>query len=132
MKVKWGTIDKKNPSFIYLELGTYITPTENQETYSENILQIEKVGRQIFKNAILSSRDIKPNFIFVTDVADTRIAYGKKSYISMQVHIGRSGSDGKANFGEIVTNIDERWRSVYGEILSTIENNGFSCSKSKK
>lgn len=131
MKVKWGTINKKNPSFIYLELGTYITPSESQENYSENISQIEKTGRQIFKDAVYGSKDISSNFIFVVDVAETRIAFGKKSYISMQLHIGRHPQKEKENFGEIVADMNKRWAPIYDKVLSAIENNGFSCSKSK-
>ena len=132
MKAKWGTIDKKNPSFIYLEIGAYITPREQEESYTDNIVSIEKEGRQIIKDAVNRTDCVKKDFIFVTDVAETRIMFGKKSYLSMQIHMGHKHQDKNTAFKDIVSDMDGRWRPVYDEILSTIENNGFSCSKSKK
>ena len=34
-KIKIGTIDKKNPDTIYIELGTYITPIDIKDSYNE-------------------------------------------------------------------------------------------------
>lgn len=132
LKTKWGTIDKKNPTSIYLEMGTYITPTKDEEDYTDNIKEIEKAGRFIVKDALCNTEGVKKDFIFVTDIADTRISYGKKSYISFQIHLGRPRKDGdKQTFKEIVNNIDSKWKPVYSSIVKTIENNGFSCSKTK-
>ena len=78
MKAKWGTIDKKNPMFIYLELGVYITPKVKEESYTDNIAKIEKESKQIVKDAIGNTDSVKKDFIFVTDIADTRIMFGKK------------------------------------------------------
>ena len=133
LKAKWGTIDKKNPSSIYLEMGTYITPKTEEESYRQNILEIEKRGRLIVKDALYKTEGVKKDFIFVTDIADTRIMYGKKSYISFQVHLGRSkNQDDRKTFKEIVHKMDAEWKPVYDEIIETIEDNGFSCSKTKK
>lgn len=132
LKAKWGTIDKKNPTSIYLEMGTYITPTKEEDDYTDNIKEIEKSGRYIVKDALCKTEGVKQDFIFVTDIADTRISYGKKSYISFQVHLGRSRKDGdKRTFKEIVNFMDSNWKPVYSDIIKTIEDNGFSCSKTK-
>lgn len=132
-KAKWGTIDKKNPSSIYLEIGTYITPKEQEEDYTDNIKEIEKIGRIIVKDAVGKTDGWKKDFIFVSDIADSRISYGKKSYISFQIHLGRSkANEDKLTFKEIVNSMDEKWKPVYSGIVDTIENNGFYCSKTKK
>ena len=134
LKAKWGTIDKKNPSSIYLEMGTYITPKEKQEDYSDKIKEINKEGKQLVKTALLNTDGVKSDFIFVTDVADTRITYGKKSYISFQIHIGRTRSEleKKIPFKEVVSQIGNKWTPVYDGIIDALESNGFSCSKTKK
>lgn len=133
LKAKWGTIDKKNPTSLYLEMGTYITPKEKEEDYTDNIKEIEKVGRLVVKDALYKTEGFKQDFIFVSDIADTRISYGKKSYISFQIHLGRlRKDDDKRTFKEIVNFMDEKWKPVYSDFVKTIENNGFSCSKTKK
>lgn len=132
MKAKWGTIDKKNPMFIYLELGVYITPKVEEESYTDNIAKIEKESKQIVKDAIGNTDSVKKDFIFVTDIADTRIMFGKKSYLSMQVHMGRRPQYSKQAFKDAVGDMDGQWKPVYEKILNTIESNGFACSKTKK
>ena len=129
-KVKWGTIDKKNPAFIYLELGTYITPKKEEEDYRPFIKKIEKEGKSIVKNAVMSMDEIKKDFIFVTDVADTRISYGKKSYLTFQIHVGRKKSDVN-DFKTIISNMNMKWSPVYEKMAENLEVNGFSCSKTK-
>lgn len=134
LKTKWGTVDKKNPTSIYLEVGTYITPKNDGGDYRQQIKEISKTGKEIIKKAIIETNEIKNDFIFVTDVADARISYGKKSYISFQIHMGRTNRDiaSKRSFKEIVGKINNEWTNVYDGILAAIENNGFDYSKRKK
>lgn len=129
-KVKWGTTDKKNPSFIYLEMGTYITPQKDEESYQEQIKNIEKRGKSIIKNAIVTTDEIKNDFIFVTDIADTRITYGKKSYLTFQIHVGRKIPFGK-DFKSMVSYLNDKWGGIYTDMAETIKENGFLCSKTK-
>lgn len=130
-KIKWGTIDKKNPSFIYLEMGTYITPKKEEENYSNSIKEIEKSGKSIIKNAINLSSEVKKDFIFVTDIADTRINYGKQSYLTFQIHMG-SKMDYLKDFKAVANHMNIEWQEVYNAMKNTIEENGFFCSKTKK
>ena len=130
-KIKWGTIDKKNPSFIYLEMGTYITPKKEEENYSNSIKEIEKSGKSIIKNAINLSSDVKKDFIFVTDIADTRINYGKQSYLTFQIHMG-SKMDHLKDFKSVASHMNIKWQEVYNAMKNTIKENGFFCSKTKK
>ena len=132
LKAKWGTIDKKNPTSIYLEVGSYITPKKDEENYTENIQKIDKEVKDAVKSAIVSTDSISNNFIFVSDIADTRISFGKKSYLSFQIHLGRKRTNEKQPFKEIVKDINEKWGYVYSDILNIIEDNGFECSKTKK
>jgi len=136
-KSKWGTIDKKNPSIIYLEIGTYISPSKESD-YSSAIKTIEKNMKSIVGNRIyLSHGDYKPNFIFTTDVADSRISPGKKSYMTFQLHLQlapqymQSYKDSGGNFKCLINDLSEKWNPFYGELYNEIESNGFNCSKTK-
>ena len=130
IKVNWGTIDKKNPSSIYLEIGTYITPTEYVSDYTSSIKTMDKEVKSVVREKINETPSINNDFIFVSDIADTRITYGKKSYLSYQVHMGRSTAD-KKPFKEVVNEFDKQWTTTYSRILSAIEDSGFTCSKTK-
>ena len=129
LKAKWGTIDKKHPSSIYLELGTYITPKNEDDDYQSLIKNIEKGSKEIIKKAAVSTNEVKNNFIFVSDVADTRISYGKQSYINFQIHMGTNMPD--SDFKSMVNFMNDKWSNVYTSIYENIEENGFECSKTK-
>lgn len=132
LKAKWGTIDKKCPSSLYLEVGGYITPKEDKDNYVQTIKKIDKEVKTIIKNAIISTDDICKEFIFVSDVSDTRISYGKKSYLAYQIHMGRKRPLDSKSFKDIVSTMNSQWSLVYEGIYHVIEENGFSCSKTKK
>ena len=132
LKTKWGTIDKKNPSSIYLEIGGYITPKSEAEDYRENIQKIDKEVKSVVKSAIISTDYVSNDFIFVSDVADSRISFGKKSYLSFQIHVGRKRGVEIKPFKEVVSDISEKWNHIYSDIQTIIEENGFECSKTKK
>ena len=131
LKAKWGTIDKKNPTSLYLEVGSYITPKREEENYTDNIQKIDKEVKDAVKSVIASTDSVSNNFIFVSDIADTRISFGKKSYLSFQIHLGRKKTDNKQPFKEIVNDMNEKWGHIYSDIFTIIEDNGFECSKSK-
>ena len=73
LKTKWGTIDKKNPTSIYLEMGTYITPTKDEEDYTDNIKEIEKAGRFIVKDALCNTEGVKKDFNYQTKGVENSI-----------------------------------------------------------
>lgn len=133
LKTKWGTIDKKNPSSIYLEIGTYISPKEEKESYKSSISEIDKSGKMMIRNALMGMSEYNPSFIFVTDVADTRILFNKRSYLSFQIHLSRKKEDVMKNkpFKQVVTDADNAFRNVYYGIKELIEENGFECFKTK-
>lgn len=131
LKIKWGTIDKKNPTSIYLEIGTYISPTENYDDYTTNIKNIDKSSRDIIKRKVNGDNKFRKDFIFVTDVADSRISYNKRSFISFQIHLLKGKTYSPVTFKTMVSEVGNEWSDVYSDIEKTIEENGFSCFKTK-
>lgn len=130
LKINWGTIDKKNPSSIYLEVGTYITPIEYVSDYTSSVKSMDRDVKSIVREKINDMPSVSNDFIFVSDIADTRITFGKKSYLSYQVHMMRSNAD-KKPFKTVAGEFDKQWTTTYSEILSSIQGNGFTCSKTK-
>ena len=71
-KIKIGTMDKKNPEVVYIELGSYISPKEEKETYKPYISRIEKKTKSLIEDVIQESGMCKNGFIFVSDIFDKK------------------------------------------------------------
>lgn len=86
--IKIGTMDKKNPKTIYGVLGTYICPNVEKESYEEDINDFNKKSKENFHKLMVFSNQCEClNNIFITEIADTRIKKGKKSYLEIQFYI---------------------------------------------
>lgn len=133
-KIKIGTIDKKNPDTIYIELGTYITPIDIKDSYNEDILNFQENTKKFFKNKIKTTNFCdSDNFITIFEVANERILFNKKSYIEIQLFL-KNKKDFKQN--KIFKTISKEIHDIYvNDSISYIENellnSGFKCSKQK-
>ena len=136
-KLKIGTTDKKNPKTIYIDCGFFVEPKVEKEDYSEDIKFVEGEARRLAKKISNANKPesngerlFKKDFIFVFEVAETRIFYGKKSYVSFQLHLKQE--DDIVNFQDITT-----YTTVLAEFFVTtlqrhIDDIGFEVSKTKK
>ena len=86
-KIKVGTVNKKNPDVVYIQLGTYITPTGVKDSFSEYILFFDKETKRYLSRLIDEKKNCQKDFILVTDIADERIAKNKKSYLALQIFV---------------------------------------------
>ena len=132
-KIKIGTTDKKHPEIIYIEIGSYVSPVNEKETYKTDIETIEKSTKKFLTELFRSNTLCESNFIFVSDVADERITKGKKSYMEMQIFVRPKAELKCKKFSEIAEKMN---LSCISSILPTIENtiksNGFECYKTRK
>lgn len=134
-KVKIGTIDKKNPETVYVQLGTYITPKKEKDNYSENIDIFKKTTKNFIKQK-LETKDLcdSNNFITIIDIADDRILYNKKSYLEIQLYL-KNNLDMLNN--KVFKNISKDIHNYYiNDSINFVENElnnlGFLCTKKKK
>ena len=133
-KIKIGTMDKKNPEVVYIEFGSYISPNEEKEVYKPYISRIEKKTKSLIEDVIQESGMCKNGFIFVSDIADGRIAMNKKSYFEMQVFV-KPTDEIKAcgKFVDLTKKINEECVSkIIPGIKKYITENGFEYYKSRK
>ena len=135
-KIKVGTVDKKNPTTIYLNIGTYVTPID--ETINLKI-EIEALKKSITKDVgkIVEKSDILQNqHIFVTDIASDRLAYGKKSYLEMSLYVKPELSIIKScnnNFRNVASLFYEcNINNIVQDVETNIKKCGFAYAKSKK
>lgn len=133
-KIKIGTMDKKNPEVIYFEFGSYISPKEERDSYKPCISNIERATKSMIGRVIQNSGMCKSDFIFVSDIADGRIAMNKKSYFEMQVFV-KPTDDIKSSikFVDLTKKFnDECVSKMIPSIKQYIEENGFEYYKSRK
>lgn len=133
-KIKIGTMDKKNPEVIYIELGSYIPPIEEKKSYKPNISNIERETKSVVSAILQESGLCKSDFIFVSDIADERIAKDKKSYLEMQLFVKPLDSVRESGkFSELSEKFNEECVSkIVPCVKQYITENGFEYYKSRK
>ena len=116
-KLKFGTIDKKNPTVIYIEGGFYITPKEKKQSYKTEMNNISKQIKTSLNNIILSDNNLLPDNNFFVDVAEDRINTNKKTYFSFQIFLKPKLKE-NMNFQMVMDSMTdkEKW-------IKTIKNN---------
>lgn len=133
LKIKIGTIDKKNPSVIFLEGGCYIKPIINKDNYKEDIETINNLLKSTLKEELKENNYFKKDFMLFIDVADDWIKYNKKSFFSFQIFLKTSDKllNEKKNFGNIVSYLSEYNTHTINFIKETINNCGYEFYKKK-
>ena len=131
-KVKIGTTNKKKAETVYLQLGTYIEPKEEMQSFSNYITSFDKEIRYHVNKLINKNKDCANNFILITDIADERICKNKKSYLDLQIFI-KPNNETKDKFKTLANNI---YNNYAIDIMTYIENefkrNNIECHKTKK
>lgn len=130
LNIKLATTDKKNPTTMFIDGGVYISPLLDKRIYTEDIKSIEKELKGLFTGLWEDESQIS-----VIEVADTRIEYGKKSYLSFQSFFKTPQSlMAKQNFVNIIqeTDVVKKYKDILPKMVKIIESNGFKSSKTKK
>ena len=83
IKLKIGTVDKKNPEVIYLEGGFYVKPIIEKDDYKNDMELIKNTFNDLIKDYVKNNNNFKNNFMFFTDVADDWLKFDKKSFFSL-------------------------------------------------
>lgn len=133
-KIKIGTMDKKNPEVIYIELGSYISPKEEKKSYKPNVSNIERETKSLIGNVLQNSGLCKSDFIFVSDIADERIAMNKKSYFELQLFVKPTDAvKNSGKFSELTEMFNNKCVSkIIPQVKQYITENGFEYYKSRK
>lgn len=133
IKLKIGTVDKKNPDVIYLEGGFYVKPIIEKDDYKNDMELIKNTFNDLIKDYVKNNNNFKNNFMFFTDVADDWLKFDKKSFFSFQVFLKPSDNllKEQKNFNGVVTYLS-RENNYNTEIIKKVfEDNGYQVSKTK-
>ena len=131
-KLKIGTTNKKNPEVIYIEIGTYIKPNDNKDSFREYIDNFNKKTKHFINKLLNYKKTCNNNFILITDIADERINKGKKSYLDLQILL-KPFNLNKSIFKNLASNIyNEYVIDIINFVKNELENNDIECYKTKK
>lgn len=133
-KIKIGTLNKKRPSTMYLEAGTYIKPTAVSESYKSHIVEIEKEMKLKAKEVIKTLPWIEKDFLLITDVAVNRIDTARKTHYTVQFYF-KPNQHEIVDFHKTFNQLADEFVLKYGETFPTFQDiittHGFVCSKTK-
>lgn len=125
-KAKVGTTNRLTPTTVYIDLGGYITPQEDEESYEENINQIDKDFKKKLKYTLNNKNIFDKKCICVLETAHERMKKGKSSYISLQCHLKQNSnldSEKIIRETEILTN------EIVNDFSKIANDYGFSIKK---
>lgn len=86
-KIKIGTIDKKNPNAVYVNIGAFITPMELRDSYTNDFISFQKDTKRKMLEIIAKNPICEKNTIIIVDIAESRITMNKKSYLDIQIFL---------------------------------------------
>ena len=125
-KAKVGTTNRLSPTTVYIDLGGYIIPQEDKESYEDNVLQMDKDFKKKLKFTLKNKTVFDKKCICVLETAHERMKKGKSSYISLQCHLRQNSnldSDGIIRETEILTN------EIVNDFSKIADDYGFSLKK---
>lgn len=135
--LKVGTTDKKNPETVYATFGVYISPNGSKESYSEDMDELKQAVELYSKQQIKSMDNFcKKESILVTDIADTRMSKGKKSFLEIQYYVKPSTTvmnNSNKKFKEVSKVMaEEIFTPFSGFVMNELHALNYSTFKSKK
>lgn len=132
-KVKIGTLNKKQPTTMYLEAGTYITANDEKESYKSDIIAVEKEMKLLAKDSFRTLNAIQPEFLLVTDVAIGRINQEKGTHYTIQLHFmpAKYQLECKKTFKQLYKEYMDQYGQTFPMYYDILVKHGFSCSKTK-
>ena len=128
-KLKVGTINKKNPSVIYIDGSTFISPVLDKDDYTNDIKNLKKDLITRIKNDLLRSNLFKSKYILDFDVKTSGLKQNKKSFLSFQCHLCQNNI---IPFGEITKKSNDIINIFINNIEKDFNKENFIIFKTKK
>jgi hypothetical protein len=126
-KVRLGTVNNNNPECVYFNIKGWVTPKEENELDYGKIVRVlnKRIKSQLHN--ILGPTNFVRNFTLVdTDLRESGIRYGKKSYFNCEVTLYQKELK---QFDELPQDIEEITRKVIKDTLEPFEYFKFTSKK---
>ncbi len=131
-----GTMDKKYPNQIYIDINGYMTPEEDKNNYEDELNKINNLLTKEFNSFIKKNyKSFEDNAICIFDTAKKRMTYDKKSYFSLQIFVKlKNGFVEKNNssFSKLIKTSEMMTLMNNNDLSEVFYKNGFNLSKTKR
>lgn len=84
---KYGTLNKNNPSVIYVKSRGKIVPLIEKNTYIEDVADIKESLTAYVDRLIKNNDEFQDRYIFNIDTGDNALKYNRKSYFKYDVYL---------------------------------------------
>lgn len=130
-KIKYGTINCKNPESIYFVGNTYIPPIENKLLFNEDVEFIKTKFKTLIKQYLETSKQFESMYVFDFDIRESGLKTNKKSYFSFEIYLKQN----KTNIlpiNELQHIADAFMNNITNSITTTLWLLNFKTFKNKK
>lgn len=84
---KYGTLNKNNPSVIYVKSRGKIVPLIEKNTYIEDVADIKESLTAYVDRLVKNNDEFQNRYIFNIDTGDNALKYNRKSYFKYDVYL---------------------------------------------
>ena len=116
IKGKLGLTDKKNHTTFYLEGGTFLTPRNDIEDFTDVMNVIESKCKCTIKDKLRHNLFLDNTFLMNFEICSDRMQKDKNSYLSFQYHFKQ-----KNNANKSIINIKNENEDFFISLLNDIE-----------
>ena len=128
IKSVYGTVDSKNLKSIYINIQSWVTPTEDYENWNRIVSNFERGIKHTVFNSI-NPRIFQERTIVDLDLRTSGISKGKKSFFNLEVNL-YTNCEVDFKCMEIKDSVKMIVKSIYKNNIC--DNKYFEFSNSKK
>lgn len=126
-KVQLGTVNNHNPECVYFNIKGWITPIDNSELdYGKIVRLLNKRIKTTLHTSLGSSNFLRDFTLVDTDLRESGIRYGKKSYFNCEVTLYQKELK---EFQDLHSDIQKITTQIIQHTLEPFEYFRFTCKK---
>ena len=135
IKVKIGTMDKKNPATLFLAFSTYIVPIVEEKSYRVNVKSMTDSFKRRVDETIHDGVVFHGDYIFIDEIPTDSMKLGKKTYVEIQVYLKVRPNVLNAYDGDFKALTDSMMDGDVGRLTEWLESvfgeNGFMINENR-
>lgn len=132
-KTKIGSVNRLNPSSIYISGKTYISPMNEGEDYNELISLLDTDLKAILRRFTRANDFLNRNFISNLEVPKNGLKYGKNTFMFFQLFFSQNFSNPVCVDMETIREKMSPWiNEALNEFENKIRERGFTIHEKRR
>ena len=135
MKVRVGTMDKKNPSTLFVAFSMHIEPVVEEKSYRGRVKSMTDSFKRHIDETVRNGILFHGDYIFIDDIPTDSMKHGKKTYIEIQAYLKVKPNIINAYDGDFKGLTDSMMDGDVGRLTEWLElvfkENGFAITENK-